>query len=584
MQTNDRRDRGGRARALAAATLLAACAAWTVLAPPAAAQDGPPEHVRRAVDATIAMLQSAGDAALETFADETMAPDADRDRAALLERLSAARAAARGLDDSIAVEREPDGVRIVLSAGGREAQILVALGPDGVVDVQPVGGAGAAGDGGGAAEAGPPGSRDAAIRRHVRALETARRGTAAETRARFERDVLASAYLERTTPAERAETIEALRRASADAGDVRLGERDGTLFLILQDVRRHEVSFTLEPEAPWRIATLSVESRDIPGGTVELTRDNLAETFDRLEREGLSGTIYAKLDGEEVLHRAFGKANRELDVPVTLDTVFGTGSRPIDYTVVAIFLLAQEGKLTLDDPIAKHLDGVPADKRAMTIRQLMTGRSGLPDFFHEEDDWDPDLAWVDRDEAVRRMLAQPLLFAPGSDRQHSHGAFVLLAALVDRISGLSYPDFLRQRIFEPAGMTRTGFYGETLGLGLRDFAAGYGPSSVGLPNIPPNWGPTSWLVMGSGGMVSTLGDLRRFYDWVRESGAVEPHHAARFGMFLQIDGSDRGFELFHGYNPPGNEVILMLNVSSERPEVQELIRALGRLCMPEERP
>ena len=431
---------------------------------------------------------------------------------------------------------------------------------------------------------GLPDSRDAAIRRHVRALESAQRGTAAETLARFERDVFAPVYLKQTTAEERARTIEALRRASADAGDSRLGERNGTLFLILQDVRRHEVAFTLEPDAPWRIATLTVESRDIPGGNLSLTRANFAETIARLEREGLSGAIYAKLDGEEVLHRAFGLANRALDVPVTLDTVFGTGSRPIDFTVVAIFLLAQEGKLTLDDPIAKHFDGVPSDKRAMTIGQLMTGRSGLPDFFHTEGDWDPDLAWVDRDEAVRRMLAQPLLFEPGADRQHSHGAFVMLAALVDRIAGLSYPEFLRQRIFEPAGMSRTGFYGETLGLRVRDFAEGYGPSSVGLPNIPPNWGPTSWLVMGSGGMVSTLGDLRRFYHWVRESGAVKPQFAARFERFLQLDGSDRGFELFHGYNPPGNEVILMLNISGNRPEVQELIRALERLCMPEDRP
>jgi CubicO group peptidase (beta-lactamase class C family) len=221
---------------------------------------------------------------------------------------------------------------------------------------------------------------------------------------------------------------------------------------------------------------------------------------------------------------------------------------------------------------------VPADKHAMTIRHLMTGQSGLPDFFHTRDDWDPDLAWVDRATAERRMMAQPLLFAPGQGREHSHGAFGLLAALVERVSGDTYARFIRQRFFEPAGMTRTGFYGESLGLSLDDFAIGAGPSVVGVPNIPPNWGPTSWLVMGSGGMYSTLPDLRRFYALLRSGRVLDDRFGERFRAdFVSVDGSDRGFELFHVYNRSGNEAILMLNMQGNRQGVRQVFNALVAL-------
>ena len=78
----------------------------------------------------------------------------------------------------------------------------------------------------------------------------------------------------------------------------------------------------------------------------------------------------------------------------------------------------------------------------MTIQHLFSGQSGLPDFFDTEEDWDPDLGWVDRETAVQRMLSQELLFEPGTDRSHSHGAFGLLAAIVEIVSGQTYYDFI----------------------------------------------------------------------------------------------------------------------------------------------
>lgn len=312
---------------------------------------------------------------------------------------------------------------------------------------------------------------------------------------------------------------------------------------------------------------------------IVLTKDNLQETFDRFESDGMSGVVYIRRDGKVLIKHAFGMANKDLGIPNSVNTVFGTGSRPIDYTVAGIYLLNQNNKLDLGDTIDKYFEDVPADKKSITIRYLLTGQSGLPDFFHTEKDWDPDLAWVDRETAEKRILSQQLLFTPGTDRQHSHGAFVLLAALIERVSGMHYYPFIRQNFLDPAGMEHTGEYGEKRQLSINDFAAGNGPQFVGLPNIPPNWGPTSWLIKGSGGMYSNLGDLLKFYDFVR-SGKVldEAHNKVFVQPAVNLDGSDRGFELFSIYSSPQNIVFLFINSSGDREKMKLLFRALEKFA------
>ncbi|MBN2415442.1 beta-lactamase family protein [bacterium] len=336
--------------------------------------------------------------------------------------------------------------------------------------------------------------------------------------------------------------------------------------------------------------TLDVAAEAITGLTVLegpepiiLTTDNLVETFDQFERAGGAGVVSIRFDGTLLLERAFGMADPDRGVPNRLNTVFGTGSRPIDYTVAAIQLLDQQGVISIEDPISDYFENVPADKRTMTVRHLMSGQSGLPDFFHTENDRDPDLAWIDRSTAVQRLLAAQLLFAPGTDRRHSHAAFGLLAALVELITDQSYYGFLREHFFDPAGMERTGEYGESRGLTLDDFAVGGGPQRVGLPNIPPNWGPTSWLIKGSGGMYSTLGDLQAFYRLIRSGSVLDDAHSSMFRRpMVGLDGSDRGFELFSASIPPDTEICLFLNAAGSRERARQLIRALERFAGPEQ--
>jgi len=289
-----------------------------------------------------------------------------------------------------------------------------------------------------------------------------------------------------------------------------------------------------------------------------LTWDSLGSRMVAEVAAGFSGAVLLVKDGEVVLDEGFGLANREKGIPVTRNTVFAIGSTPIDFTKAGILLLMEDEQVRDDETLEAFFDEVPRDKRAITVRHLMTGGSGLQDFHGMPTDRDPDHAWIDRAEMVRRVLDQELLFEPGTDRKHSHSAWGLLAAILEIRSGLSYQAFCRDMLFEPAGMKDTAFNGDPVP--EKTLAIGYGEASDGEINAPPYWGEVSWLVMGSGGMVSTTGDLYRWNRALREGKLLSEHSLARYwsGGGL-LDGGDMyGFEVLYNEGPQ-NLVYLFSN-------------------------
>ena len=322
------------------------------------------------------------------------------------------------------------------------------------------------------------------------------------------------------------------------------------------------------------------------------TWQTLEAFLDAEAEAGFTGAVRVVRDGKVVLDRGYGLANRELGVPITPETVFAVGSQPIDFTHAAILLLAQEGRLDLSAPITEFFDDVPPDKRVVTVEHLMSGASGLPDFHDRPGDRDPDHAWIDREEAVRRILAAKLLFEPGTAREHSHSAWGLLAAIVEIVSGESYPEFTRGRLFGPAGMDDTGFNGEPVP--CERLAIGYGTRSDGEVNAPPFWGPASWLVMGSGGQVSTTGDTSRWLDEMRDGRILDPAWARRFfgpGPGANRNGDAYGFEMFVYYSPMATtHAVLITNAFRPDPETgapprfERVARAIGELVLDRPRP
>jgi CubicO group peptidase (beta-lactamase class C family) len=133
----------------------------------------------------------------------------------------------------------------------------------------------------------------------------------------------------------------------------------------------------------------------------------------RLEKFGFSGVVLVARNGNPIFAQGFGLADRERGVPWTPATVSDIGSITKQLTAAAILKLQEENRLTLNDPLTKHFTGVPEDKRAITLHQLLTHSSGIVDL-DGAGDWDPIL----RDEFVTRIFAQPLAFAPGTSYRY----------------------------------------------------------------------------------------------------------------------------------------------------------------------
>lgn len=174
-----------------------------------------------------------------------------------------------------------------------------------------------------------------------------------------------------------------------------------------------------------------------------------------MKKRQIPGVALAVIkDGRLVKRKGYGLANVELNVPVTSDTVFDLASLTKQFTATAILLLAEEGKLGLDDKIGRYLPNAPATWDAITVRHLLTHTSGL-NFSYlpmREEAWLSDYKAALLFEYAAKL---PFKFAPGDGWSYSNQGYVLLAMIIEKVSGKRYGDFLRDRIFTRLGMNAT---------------------------------------------------------------------------------------------------------------------------------
>ena len=210
-------------------------------------------------------------------------------------------------------------------------------------------------------------------------------------------------------------------------------------------------------------------------------------------------------DGEPVFRRGYGLAVVEDRTAVTPQTNFRLASMTKQFTAAAILLLAEDGKLSLDDKVKRWLPTLPAAADAITIRQLLSHTGGLIDY---EDLMPPTQQTQLHDIDVLHLLenSDRTYFVPGKGYRYSNGGYALLALIVGKASGQDFASFLRQRIFLPLGMRNT--YAHQDGVDeVPDRAYGY--SRAGNQWQRTDQSPTS-AVLGDGGIYSSLDDLARW--------------------------------------------------------------------------
>lgn len=223
-------------------------------------------------------------------------------------------------------------------------------------------------------------------------------------------------------------------------------------------------------------------------------------------RRFMGAALVAK-DGKVLLEKGYGMANLELDVPNTPDTKFRLGSITKQFTATAILQLEEQGKLATSDLACKYVDGCPDTWKAITIHHLLTHTSGIPSYTTREFMSKPQNVRVPLTPVEILMLSKdkPLEFEPGTKWNYDNSGYIFLGAIVEKVSGEKYADYLRKHIFEPLDMQDSG-YDDTKTV-LKNRASGYQPSPKGLVNA--DYLDMS-LPYAAGSLYSTVRDLYRW--------------------------------------------------------------------------
>lgn len=248
---------------------------------------------------------------------------------------------------------------------------------------------------------------------------------------------------------------------------------------------------------------LSAEAADEADSAVVTKK--IDQLMNRYAGSGPGASLLVVRAGKPAIRRSYGMADVEKAVPVTPATNFRLASVSKQFTAAAILLLVEDGRLTLEDPVAKWLPELPAATAAITIRHLLTHVSGLIDY---EDEMAAELDRQVHDADVLQILAEldRTYFPPGSDFRYSNSAYALLALIVERTSGEEYPAFLENRIFQPLGMSTTLAFVDG-GPGVENRAYGYSRKDGIWARTDQS--PTS-AVLGDGGIYSSIDDLAKW--------------------------------------------------------------------------
>jgi len=308
--------------------------------------------------------------------------------------------------------------------------------------------------------------------------------------------------------------------------------------------------------------------------------------------------------GAVLVERAYGLADLEHDVPNRPDTIFEAGSVAKQVVAAAVLLLARDGKLSLDDPLRKYIPELPEYGAPLTIRHALTHTSGLRDWgeIASLGGW-PRGSRAHTQAHVLEIAARQrsLNFAPGTNWSYSNTGYNLAAMAVSRLSGQTFAEFCRQRLFEPRGMSHTSWRDDHTRV-VKGRAVAYGDEKDGFHERMPFED-----AHGNGGLLTTVGDLLR---WNQRFDAPQPGEAddvrqqqaaatlstgetIDYALGLFISRHRGALEIGHGGSTGGYRaylarypdqrlsVALLCNVSSA--DAEKRARAVADLFLPDAR-
>jgi CubicO group peptidase (beta-lactamase class C family) len=305
--------------------------------------------------------------------------------------------------------------------------------------------------------------------------------------------------------------------------------------------------YTLQPEpSPHTLYDVPVTAPDMPMPQAAIDR-----LMQRYDGNVPGASLLVLKDGEPVVRRGYGRSDLEAGVEAGPATDYRLASVSKQFTAASILLLQEDGKLSIDDKARKWLPELPPAADAITLRHLLTHTSGLVDY--EDlmgDDWQGQI----RDAGVLALLSKEnrLYFAPGTSYRYSNSAYALLSLVVERASGLAYPDFLQARIFGPLGMHDTLAYvagGREPPHRAWGYTQAQGSQTEGSA---PDAGwtrtdqSTTSAVLGDGGIYSSIDDLARWDAALYDDRLLsDASRALAFSPHVEVTGE--GYEAQYGF-------------------------------------
>lgn len=295
--------------------------------------------------------------------------------------------------------------------------------------------------------------------------------------------------------------------------------------------------YTFQPEpSPRTLYDVPVTLAEQPARDAEIDR-----LMQRYDGNVPGASLLVLRNGEALVRRGYGRSDLEREVESGPATGYRLASISKQFTAAAILLLAQDGKLGIDDPVRQWLPSLPHAADAVTLRHLLTHTSGLVDY---EDLMAEPYHGQIRDAGVLALLAgqDRLYFAPGSAYRYSNSGYALLALVVERASGIAYPEFLRTRIFAPLHMHDT--------LAYVDGGPGVPHRAWGYSEVDGRWQRTDQsstsAVLGDGGIYSSIDDLAR-WDAALYDDRLLSDASRALAFSPQVEVTGEGYQAGYGF-------------------------------------
>jgi len=340
-----------------------------------------------------------------------------------------------------------------------------------------------------------------------------------------------------------------------------------------KDGRWLKFGIVVESRPPHAVAELRINEASAPNGEKKIehsaaasspgnARKSEAEVLQELpawiDREAasdnFSGVVLIAKGSKPIFQKAVGLADKAKKTPNQINTKFNLGSINKIFTQIAITQLIEQGKLSWEDKLGKYLPDYPIKdaREKVAIKQLYEMQSGISDFFGERYDATPKERIRTINDYLPLFADKPLAFEPGTSRAYSNGGYIVLGAIIEKITGQTYYDYVRDHIYKVAGMADTDCY--ISGAGTPNMAEGYRRNEKGerVNNFDTRPGRGS----SAGGGYSTAEDLLKFANALREYKLLSPQGSRRILGRAAVAGGAPGINAELEIGPVYTTIVL----------------------------